>query len=113
MTVRHQTLRRFGSWVQSASISRQRSWRRSRTCWTVVRDLAYMLHSLRLGRSGPAPRTGQVVKCMGASIGEAALRLEGEIMADRPQGTTQEPGRTPAADRPSDGREQGREQGGE
>ena len=32
-------------------------------------------------------------------------------MADRPQGTTQEPGRTPAADRASDMREQIRERG--
>src|SRR5499426_793985 len=48
---------------------------------------------------------------MGASIGEAALRLEGEIMADRPQGTTQELGRMPAADRPSDTREQVRDRG--
>ena len=32
-------------------------------------------------------------------------------MADRLQGTTQEPGKTPAADRPSDMREQGRERG--
>ncbi len=32
-------------------------------------------------------------------------------MADRPQGTTQEPGRTPAADRPSDTREQVRDRG--
>jgi ElaB/YqjD/DUF883 family membrane-anchored ribosome-binding protein len=52
-----------------------------------------------------------VLKCMGASIGEAALRLEGEIMADRPQGTTQEPGRMPAADRPSDTRDQVRDRG--
>jgi ElaB/YqjD/DUF883 family membrane-anchored ribosome-binding protein len=52
-----------------------------------------------------------VWKRLGASIDEAALRLEGDIMADRPQGTTQEPGRTPAADRPSDIREQARDRG--
>ena len=52
-----------------------------------------------------------MLKCMGACLGEAALRLEGEIMADRPQGTTQEPGRMPAADRPSDTREQVRDRG--
>src|SRR4030095_10807980 len=54
---------------------------------------------------GPVRR----LKRMGAYIDEAALRLKGEIMADRPQGTTQEPGRMPAADRPSDMREQGRD----
>jgi ElaB/YqjD/DUF883 family membrane-anchored ribosome-binding protein len=32
-------------------------------------------------------------------------------MADRPQGMTQEPGKTPAADRPSDMREQSRDRG--
>jgi ElaB/YqjD/DUF883 family membrane-anchored ribosome-binding protein len=32
-------------------------------------------------------------------------------MADRPQGTPQEPGRTPTADRPSDTREQVRDRG--
>ena len=32
-------------------------------------------------------------------------------MADRPQGTTQEPGRTPSADRSSDTREQLRDRG--
>ena len=32
-------------------------------------------------------------------------------MADRPQGTTQEPGRMPATDRPSDTREQVRDRG--
>src|SRR5215510_6640144 len=32
-------------------------------------------------------------------------------MVDRPQGTTQEPGRMPAADRPSDMREQAQEMG--
>ena len=38
-------------------------------------------------------------------------RCEGDIMAERPQGTTQEPGRTPAADHASDMREQIRERG--
>jgi ElaB/YqjD/DUF883 family membrane-anchored ribosome-binding protein len=38
-------------------------------------------------------------------------RLEGEIMAERTQGTTQEPGKTRAADAASDMREQVRERG--
>ena len=48
---------------------------------------------------------------MGVHIGEAARRLKGEIMADRPQGTPQEPGRTPTTDRPSDTRDQVRDRG--
>src|SRR5262249_34972411 len=52
-----------------------------------------------------------VLKRIGISIGCAARRCKGDIMAERTQGTTQEPGRTPAADRASDMREQSRERG--
>src|SRR5437879_12881751 len=48
---------------------------------------------------------------MDISIGCAARRCKGDIMAERPQGTTHEPGRTGAADHASDMREQIRERG--
>src|SRR5215468_4481582 len=42
---------------------------------------------------------------------EALVRLKGEIMANKAQGTTQESGKIPAADRPSNTREQSRDRG--
>jgi len=89
----------------------QRSWRRSRTSWTVVHDLAYKLHSRSTGTLWSYSEERACVATYRHIYWLNRQRFEGEVMADRPQGTTQEPGRTPSADRSSDTREQLRDRG--